>query len=342
MMDQNLRAWQGIGGRIRLMRDLIPGLVLCATIALAAAFVSDHYGGPALLHALLLGMAFFFLSQDGRTAPGVIFAGRHVLRIGVALLAARITAGEILELGWLPILVVLFGVTLTILAGVAISRLLGLPAEFGILSGGATAICGASAAMAISAALPRDETSGRNTLFVVIAVTTLSTVAMVVYPPLVRMLGMDETQAGIFLGATIHDVAQVVGAAFMLSEETGRTATLTKLLRVAFLVPVVLTISMLLFRGAPSGRAKARAPLPGFLVAFVLIVGANSLGLLPKATQSALAEISRGCLVVAIAGLGVQTSFRKLAQVGWKPVAIVVLETLFLALLVLGIMAVAA
>ncbi|WP_420024635.1 YeiH family protein (plasmid) [Cereibacter azotoformans] len=338
MTDHGMGSAQGgIRTAGRRVQESAPGLVLCCTIALAASFVSDHHGGPTLLYALLLGMAFFFLSKDARTARGVTFAGRHVLRIGVALLGARITVGEILDLGWPPIVVVLLGVTLTILAGVAISRALGLPAEFGILSGGATAICGASAAMALSAALPRDGTSGRDTLFVVIAVTTLSTVAMVVYPLLVRMIGMDETQAGIFLGATIHDVAQVVGAAFMLSDGTGQVATLTKLLRVAFLVPVVLVVSVLLFRGRGAGR-EARPPVPGFLVAFVLIVAANSLGLIPDAAQSVLSDVSRACLVVAIAGLGVQTSFQELAQVGWKPVAIVVAETIFLAMLVLGIM----
>lgn len=326
-----------IRSMVRLAHEIAPGLVLCGTIALAASFVSEHHGGPALLYALLLGMAFFFLSKDQRTERGVKFAGKHVLRIGVALLGARITAGEILDLGWPPIVVVLLGVTLTLLVGVMISRMFGLPSEFGILSGGATAICGASAAMALSAALPRNENSGRDTLFVVIAVTTLSTVAMVVYPLLVRMLGMDDVQAGIFLGATIHDVAQVVGAAFMLSDETGQVATLTKLLRVAFLVPVVLVVSILLFRGRGAGR-DARPGVPGFLVAFVAIVVVNSLGLVPDTAQLALSDISRACLVVAIAGLGVQTSFQELTRVGWKPVVVVVTETLFLALLVLGVM----
>ncbi|RIA00555.1 putative sulfate exporter family transporter [Cereibacter sphaeroides] len=171
------------------------------------------------------------------------------------------------------------GGTLTTLAGGAIGRLLSLPTEFGTFRGRA-AVCGASAA------LPQDKTSSRNTVFVVIAVTTLSTVAMVACPLPVRRLGMDKKQAGIFLGATIHDVAQVAGAASMLSKETGRMATLTKLLRMAFLAPVVRTISMLLFRGARSDAALARAPLPGFLVAFVLIVVSNSLGLLPMGTQS--------------------------------------------------------
>jgi uncharacterized integral membrane protein (TIGR00698 family) len=339
MTERTMESAQaGLRSRGRAVQEIVPGLVLCCTIALAASFVSDHHGGPTLLYALLLGMAFFFLSKDERTGRGVQFAGRHVLRIGVALLGARITAGEILSLGWPPIVVVVLGVTLTILAGVAISRALGLPPEFGILSGGATAICGASAAMALSAALPRGGNAGRDTLFVVIAVTTLSTIAMVIYPLLVRTLGMGEVPAGIFLGATIHDVAQVVGAAFMLSDETGQVATLTKLLRVAFLVPVVLVVSMLLFRGRGAAGREARPGVPGFLVAFVLIVAMNSLGLVPEAAQLVLSDMSRACLVVAIAGLGVQTSFQELARVGWKPVVIVVAETVFLAALVLLVM----
>lgn len=338
MTDQtNGYAQDAIRSGSKLVREVGPGLVLSCTIALAASFVSEHHGGPTLLYALLLGMTFFFLSKDDRTGLGVRFAGKHVLRFGVALLGARITAGDILELGWLPIIIVVVGVTSTIFAGVVISRWLGLPLAFGILSGGATAICGASAAMALSAALPRTENSSRDTLFVVIAVTTLSTIAMVLYPLVARLAGLDDVHAGIFLGATIHDVAQVVGAAFMLSDETGQVATFTKLLRVAFLVPVVLVISTLVFRGRGSD-GNAALPVPGFLIAFVLIVAANSFGLIPEAGQLLLSDTSRACLIVAIAGLGVQTSFQELAQVGWKPVLIVVAETVFLAAVVFGLM----
>ena len=326
----------GIRGQVQ---DAAPGLVVCCTVALAAAFISEHHGGPTLLYALLIGMAFYFLSKDPRTKVGIDLAGKKVLRVGVALLGAKITLTEILDLGWVPILIVVTSVTCTIGFGVLLSRRLGLGRDFGLLSGGATAICGASAAMAISAALPPHKNAERDTLFTVISVTTLSTVAMILYPLILQWLQINEVDAGIYLGATIHDVAQVVGASFMISDTAGEVATFTKLLRVALLAPAVLVISFIVLRGGlTEGRSAVLVKLPGFLIAFVAIVAVNSFGFIPAWGQTLLSDVSRACLVVAIAGLGVKTSLQDLAKVGWKPALLVVAETVFLACLVLVVM----
>ena len=160
-------------------RRLLPGVATAAVIAMASTFVSDHYGGPTLLFALLIGMALHFLSKESASAPGINFASKTVLRLGVALLGVRIGADQIAALGALPIVIVVGGVTLTILFGRLLSKPLGLEAPQGVLTGGAVAICGASAAMAIAAVLPPGRDSERNMLFTVIAVTTLSTLAMI-------------------------------------------------------------------------------------------------------------------------------------------------------------------
>lgn len=335
MHEETARPRAGFAATVRAAG---PGFLLCATIGLAAAFVSDHYGGPTLLYALLLGMAFNFLAHDERTRDGVEISARHVLRVGVALLGARITLPEIVALGWQPIIVVLVSVTSTIGFGYLFSRWLGLSRNFGLLSGGATAICGASAAMALSVALPAHRHRERDTLFTIIAVTTLSTIAMILYPLIADATGMDDTVAGIFLGATIHDVAQVVGAGFMMSDATGHVATVTKLIRVALLIPSVVIIGYIAARGeqAPqAGTSLRRVPL--FLVAFILVVLANSAGLLPPQAKDVLSEASRLCLVVAIAALGVRTSFLELAKVGWRPALLMVGETVFLAAIVAAI-----
>ncbi len=316
--------------------ERLPGLLVCLTIGLATTFLSDHYGGPTILYALLLGMAFHFLSQEGRCAPGVEFAARTVLRLGVALLGARITATQVLDLGLGPVLTVIAGVALTVAVGRLLARLFGLDRDLGLLTGGAVAICGASAALALSAVMPRGQHNERNLILTVVGVTTLSTVAMVTYPLLVKVLGMDHAAAGVFLGGTIHDVAQVVGAGYIVSPETGDTSTVVKLMRVAMLVPVVLAFS-LLFRQSPRPGQAGRPPLlPLFLVAFVALVLANSAGLIPLGVAGAAADLSRWCLVTAIAALGIKTSLEKLAAVGWRPVALMVGETVFLAVLVLG------
>src|SRR5215217_2082958 len=116
-----------------LVSSILPGLLVCVTIGLATTFLSDNYGGPTILYALLLGIAFHFLSQEGRCIPGVDFAARTILRLGVALLDARITATQVFELGLGPVATVVVGVTLTILVGRLLAKLLGLDRELGLL-----------------------------------------------------------------------------------------------------------------------------------------------------------------------------------------------------------------
>ncbi|GHE19965.1 YeiH family protein [Halomonas urumqiensis] len=319
-------------------RNVGRGLLVCVTIALATTFIADHYGGPTLLYALLFGMSLHFLSEEGRCREGIEFAARTVLRLGVALLGARMTLEQVGDLGVAPVLTVIVSVTLIIALGAVLARVLGLPREFGLLTGGAVGICGASAALALSAVMPRNDTTERNTILTVVGVTTLSTMAMVLYPLIAGALSLADTQAGIFLGGTIHDVAQVVGAGYMISEETGDVSTLVKLVRVAMLVPVVM-VFMWLFRASrkDAGETSRMPLLPSFLVGFVLLVVINSLGLIPNPVNEAMTTLSRWCLVTAIAALGIKTSFQKLAVVGWKPVILMVLETLLLLGFVLGV-----
>lgn len=315
-------------------RRYAPGLLTAAVIALAATFVSEHYGGPQFLYALFFGIAFNFLATDPKTRPGIELAARTVLRIGVALLGVRITLDQIASLGLRPILLVVCAVLATIAFGALLARAMRRPLAEGLLTGGAVAICGASAALAISAVLPRSARSSQFTLLTVVGVTLLSTVAMIVYPLLVRVFQFGDGQAGIFLGGTIHDVAQVVGAGYIISPQAGDNATFVKLLRVAMLLPVVLVLS-LAFR--ERGEAASRASLlPWFLVVFAVLVGVASAGWVPPAVVDALSHVSRWCLVAAIAALGVKTSFQEFASLGWRPVALMVGETLFLAALVLG------
>lgn len=312
-----------------------PGALLCCVIALAASFVAGLHSGPQLLYALLFGISLHFLWGESKTRAGIEFCSATVLRFGVALLGARITVLQFAALGWLTAAVVVAGVLSTIACGVLAARRLGLGTAPGVLSGGATAICGASAALALSAVLPRSREQERFTLAVVIGVTTLSTMAMLVYPLIARGLALPPALAGLFLGGTIHDVAQVVGAGYMLGPATGDQATIVKLLRVAMLALVVMAVAMSSIghrQAAQPARNAARPPLlPGFLQAFVVLVALNSLGWIPPGWQGPINEVSRACLVVAIAALGVKTSFETLARVGWRSLVLLLVETLWLA-----------
>ena len=320
---------------IDALRDAMPGLLLSATIALAVRFVSDRLGGPAMLYALLFGMAFNFLTEDERFASGIRLASRNILRIGVALLGLRITTGEVMELGWPVVALIVASVVATVLIGGLIGRVFGLKSDQSILSAGAVAICGASAALAIASVLPSHKDHERNTILTVAGVTALSTIAMVVYPVMVTYLHYDNATAGIFLGATIHDVAQVVGAGYMISDETGEISTLVKLIRVACLVPVVVAISLVMRRGR-SPKSGNVPLLPWFLVAFIALVIVNSVGWVPAEAHSILTPVSSWCLLTAVAALGVKTSLKALTDVGPAPIGVMVMQTVFLALFVIG------
>jgi uncharacterized integral membrane protein (TIGR00698 family) len=317
-------------------RRVYPGILVAITIALAADWLSSHYKAPVMLFALLFGMTFHFLHEEGRCIPGIEFASKAVLRTGVALLGARITVEQIIALGPVPIAMVAAGVTTTVLMGMLLARLLGQSRSFGVLSGGSVGICGASAALAIASVLPKTKESERDVILAVVVVTALSTIAMIFYPMLVPVIGLDNQRAGLFLGGTIHDVAQVVGAGYMISQKTGDIATYVKLLRVAMLLPVVGIIAFVLSRGR-GGQGGMKVPLPWFLFGFAALVALNSLGVLPKPVVAGAGEVSRWCLVVAISALGMKTTFKALIAAGWRPVAVMILETAWIAGLVLGV-----
>jgi uncharacterized integral membrane protein (TIGR00698 family) len=318
-------------------RAIAPGVIIAGLVAMAASWLSEHYTAPVMLFALLLGMAINFTSGDARCRPGIDFSSRTILRIGVALLGIRITLGQIQSLGGTALLLTASGVALTITVGWVLARMTKLESKFGVLTGGAVAICGASAALAISAVLPKGPTHERDTILTVVVVTALSTIAMILYPLLVKALGFDARIAGIFLGATIHDVAQVVGAGYSVSPQSGDMATVVKLFRVALLLPAVLIISMIFQNASGTDTSGKRPPvLPFFLVVFATLVLLNSFLHIPKEISDIIQSASRWCLVVAISALGTKTALGELMKVGWKPVGIIVGETLFIGLWILA------
>lgn len=316
-------------------RSLFPGFLISALIALAAQFISDHYGAPAMLMALLFGIALNFLSSDQKCQAGIAFSARTILRCGVALLGMRISFEMAASLGWSIVAIVIGGVVATILFGMSVARFFGHGPRFAFLSAGAVAICGASAAMAIAAILPKDERSEERLVFTVVGVTILSTMAMIVYPILADMLGYGAQFAGVFIGATIHDVAQVVGAGFSISEEVGDVSTVVKLIRVAMLAPVILVASIVIRQVTSAAQSDMKRPplIPGFVLAFVVLVIINSIGVFPQALTAVAAELSRWALLTAIAAVGMKTALNEVINVGVPAISLLVLETAFLGVL---------
>jgi len=318
------------------LRQLAPGVLLSALVAAAAVaaapWVARVLPIPAMVLALLIGIALNWLAAKPVVAPGLVFCVKQLLRWAVALLGLRIALGDIAALGiWSGVLVVI-AMAITIGSGFAVARVLGLPAPYGALAGAGTAVCGASATLATSTVLPDYHGKDADVVFVVVAVNALSTLAMLVYPPLSAALGFDEHLTGVLLGATIHDVAQVVGAGYAVSETAGNTAVIVKLFRVFLLLPVVLAIGWWFTRKTTSASS---VPVPVFAFVFLALCLVNSV--LPSvasvaplygAVKGVLVEVSTAGLLIAIAALGLGTSVAAIGKLGWRHIVTVGATTL--------------
>ena len=313
-----------------------PGFLVALIIAIAAKFLSNNYEVPAMLMAILIGMSLNFLSKEENCVKGINFSSKNILYFGIILLGARISFDSILNINPNVIILIVSGVILTIIFSVLILKLFGFPNRFGILIGGAIAICGVSAAMAISSVLPKDNKSNERLSFVVLGVTIISTFCMICYPIISKLLQMDEVTAGIFFGATIHDVAQVIGAGFTISENTGETATLIKLFRVTLLFPVVLFISIASHKLKLINNLQSKTPfIPYFIIFFILLTTINSFGLIPYSIQYYCNLLSSWFLLIAISAVGTKTQLQNLKIIGFLPALSMVLVTLFLMIFII-------
>ncbi|MBO6716573.1 MAG: putative sulfate exporter family transporter [Rhizobiaceae bacterium] len=311
-----------------------PGIFACVTAACAAQFLGQALDIPVMLAALVLGFALSALGNQDAGRPGIDLVGGTVLRTGVALLGVRISADLLTFVEVDLVLSLTAMVLLTIAFGLVGAKVLGRGWRLGLLTGGAVAICGASAAIALSSVIPRNEHSDSNLIFTVISVTVLSTIAMIAYPLLSLVAGLDQREAGILLGATVHNVAQVVGASFSVSPDAGVVATLIKMMRVALLAPLLVCLS-LMFRARTSDGVQQPPLLPSFLVGFAALSTISALDLLPSALRGPLGLASDWALLCGIAAAGMKASAAGLREVGASAFTLIVAESVFIATVVL-------
>lgn len=325
------------------LRRSAPGIALCAAIAAVAFYLDTHsmlrFGAvwvPPLILTLIIGMALQPLSTKAVLKPGLEFSGRTLLRVGVALYGARLTLGQLVDGGPLPVIIAAAAVGCTIVFGAWAARFFGLSRDFGLLTGCATGVCGAAAAMAASAVLPKHENSDRDLAFTVMGVNFLSTVVMVIYPALHEVLRFSLFEMGVFLGGAIHDVAQVAGAGQTMGPQVLSDSIITKLLRVAALLPAIAGIAWWVAKsGGPQSTARPTPPV--FLFGFLALVVLNSLGVVPPEVRDAVGLVSSFLIITAIAALGMKTSLLALARIGMGPVMLLITETVFIGLLVVGL-----
>jgi uncharacterized integral membrane protein (TIGR00698 family) len=308
------------------LRAYFPGLALTGVAALAAAYLSEHYGAPIMLMGLLIGLAFNFANADARLHAGLGFASKTLLRWGIVLVGLQVTFGQIAGLGWIAFAAIAAIIGLVTMAGSTAGRFIGRGAAFGTLAGGAVAICGASAALALSSVLGEKRASQAQLTLVLVAVSAASALAMSLYPALAHALHLTDQQAGFLMGASIHDVAQALGAGYSYSPEAGATATVVKLTRVALLAPA-LAIVAIAFPADGSG-GKSAIGVPWFVLAFLGLCAVHSLATLPPVLLAGAKPVATALLLLAVTATGIRSPMNLLLEQGWRASLPVVVATL--------------
>jgi uncharacterized integral membrane protein (TIGR00698 family) len=306
---------------------LLPGVALVAVAVLLCMWISSLVGLPVMLLAMVGGLVSGTFSRSIMLRPGLDATAKPLLRLGVSLLGAQISLVSIAALGPVTLALVVVCLLSTISIGYAIGRLLGLDSGFALMVGGATAICGASAALALSSIIPESPKKSMWTGFTIIIVTTFSTAAMLLYPLVLGLLAFSNLQSGFVIGASIHDVAQVVGAGYAISKEAGDTAIVVKLARVLMLVPVLFVVARIKTGGTTAGP---NYKIPGFMIGFLTMVGLNSIGLIPEHVGSAIRNISQFALIGSVFAIGVVTPFAGIRAAGRTAVIVALLATTIL------------
>lgn len=322
----------------RSIGSSLPGLVLVGTIAGLASWTAalpwaQRYGLSALTLSILFGMALgntLYPRLASAADDGVRLSKGKLLRAGVILYGFRITFQQIAGVGWAGFLIDATVVATTFLLAVTLGvRLFKLDRETSILIGAGSAICGAAAVMATESVL---RPQAHKTTIAVATVVVFGTLAMFLYPLLQAPLQLTDSAFGVYVGSTVHEVAQVVAAGNAVSEEAAATAVIVKMLRVMLLAPFLLILGSSLSRGVASTRRTIN--IPWFAVLFIVASGIHSAQWLPVAVVEELVRLDGILLAMAMAALGLHTQASAIRQAGAKPILLA--SCLFLFLMVGG------
>ncbi len=308
---------------------LFPGLIVVSIASAAATWFSEHYAMPVILAGLLIGLALNFVSAEQKVHPGLDFCGTSCLRWGIVLLGTQVTVMQIGSLGALAFIGLVFIMALVVGAGLLGAQLGGQSSLTGWLAGGATAICGASAALAIYALIGRERLNQSQFTLTLVGVSLASAIAMSFYPIIADYLEFTDRQAGFLMGAAIHDVAQSLGGGYSVSQEAGEVATIVKLSRVALLAPAVALIGLAI--GSIDGSKRslaAKLKLPWFILAFFAAVAVNSLISMPGWVREYGLIASKAMLLFAVTATAMRSRLDLLLGQGWRALLPVMLATI--------------
>jgi uncharacterized integral membrane protein (TIGR00698 family) len=252
--------------------------------------------------------------------PGVRFFARPLLRFGIVLMGVRLDFGRLAEAGPRVLAVDVLVVALGALAIVALGRSLAVRKSLALLLGVGTAVCGASAIAAIGPLARADE---EDVAVSIGLISLVGTIGVLTYPALARVFGLSDAAYGLVCGATLQEVPQVLAASFARTQETGDFGTLVKLTRVALLAPLALVLAGL--ERAPGAKPSWRTlPIPGFLLGFLALGVARSVGLVPEALVPWIENASKLVLAAAMAAVGLGVHGGAIRRLGVAPIVLAV------------------
>jgi len=288
--------------------------------------------GLVALNPMILSIVFGAIIQNvfgtsSATLPGIAFAAKRPLRLGIVLLGLQLTVTQMIGLGGTAVLIVAGTLLATFLAIRVVGRMLGVDRALTDLIAAGTAVCGASAVVAANSV---SRGSDEDVAYSIACVSILGTISMFAYPLLGTLLDMDAAAFGLWTGATVHEVAQVVAASFQFSDEAGQYGTVSKLARVVMLAPLVLGMAVFVARST-NGEVRARTPMPWFVLGFVAMVIVNSAVDLPDLITSNIAMVTTFLMSMALAAIGLQIDVARLRAKGTRPLLLAVFGWIFIA-----------
>ena len=308
------------------LKTLYSGLLFIALITVASFCIADTDAAKSLsISPLIVAILLGFLFGNSVETPqswgaGIAFAQKRLLRLGIIFFGFRISFQDIANVGPTALALDCAEVAIVLVAGYFLgTRVFGLDRRLSAIISSGSAICGAAAVMATE---PTIKAKPHETSLAVATVVIFGTIAMFVFPQLVKLTPLDAHNSGIALGATVHEVAQVVAAGSAISIEATETAVIVKLTRVMLLVPALVVLGAVFAEPAQKGRSRLKIYLsafPYFALGFVLASAFNSLDILSAQVKGAILTADTFVLAMAMAALGVSTNFRSIKAVGAKP-----------------------